>query len=91
MSRGDRRVAAGLELAWRRGARLDSWGEQFNADRWWNAMADAGIDVEELLHRTDPLDARLPWDHVNVRKGRTFLEKEQTRAVAQLTEMAGAI
>lgn len=91
LSRGDRRVAAAIELAWRRGARLDSWGEQFNAERWWQALADTGIEVEELLHRTDSLDARLPWDHVNVRKGRTFLEKEQMRAVSQLTEMAGAI
>jgi len=91
LSRGDRRVAKALETAWRRGARLDSWGEHFDADRWWQALADSGIDVDDLLHRSDPLDARLPWDHVNVRKGRTFLEKEQVRAVAQLTEMAGAV
>ena len=91
LSRGDRRVAAALELAWRRGARLDSWGEQFDAERWWQALADCGIDAEAVLHRTEPLDARLPWDHINVRKGRTFLEKEQTRAVLQLAAMADAV
>jgi radical SAM family uncharacterized protein len=90
LSRGDRRVASALELVWRRGARLDSWGEQFDASRWWQALADCAIDVDAVLHRTEPLDARLPWDHVNVRKGRTFLEKEQTRSVLQLAAMAEA-
>jgi radical SAM superfamily enzyme YgiQ (UPF0313 family) len=91
LSRGDRRVAAALLWAWQRGARLDSWGEHFDAQRWWTALADCGIDVEAVLHRSEPLDARLPWDHVNVRKGRTFLEKEQTRSVSQLAEMAAAV
>ena len=62
----------------------------FNAERWWHALADCGIDTEAVLHRTEPLDARLPWDHINVRKGRTFLEKEQSRAVLQLAAMATA-
>ncbi len=34
---------------------------------------------------------RLPWDHINVKKGRTFLEKEQQRATIQLQEMVTAI
>lgn len=89
-SRGDRRVGPALELAWRRGARLDSWMERLDPKLWWQAMADAGVDVESTLHRPYPLDARLPWDHINVRKGRTYLEKEQNRAVLQLDAMAGA-
>ncbi|HEX7378384.1 MAG TPA: TIGR03960 family B12-binding radical SAM protein [Pirellulales bacterium] len=90
LSRGDRRVADALELAWRRGARLDSWREHFNAARWWQALADSGIDVEATVHRPYALDARLPWDHLNVKKGRAYLEKEQNRSVVQLTSMAGA-
>ena len=90
LSRGDRRVAEALELAWRRGARLDSWREHFKPDRWWQALADTGIDVEATLHRPYMLDARLPWDHLNVKKGRAYLEKEQSRSVVQLTAMAGA-
>ncbi|MFO0897136.1 MAG: TIGR03960 family B12-binding radical SAM protein [Pirellulales bacterium] len=91
ISRGDRRVAAALELAWRRGARLDSWREKFDAGLWWQALADAGIDVEAAVHRPYPMMSKLPWDHVNVKKGRTFLEKEQQRAVLQLEAMAGAV
>jgi hypothetical protein len=30
----------------------------------------------------------LPWDHVNVKKGRDWLEKEHGRALVQLGEMA---
>jgi hypothetical protein len=69
---------------------MDSWCEEFNAPRWWDAIRDAGLDAEQLVHRPCELNDRLPWDHVNVKKGRTFLEKEQTRAVAQLAAMANA-
>ena len=90
LSRGDRRTAKAIELAWRAGSRMDSWNEEFNAGRWWTAIEEAGIDTEALVHRPYELGDRLPWDHVNIKKGRAFLEKEQTRAVAQLTAMADA-
>jgi radical SAM superfamily enzyme YgiQ (UPF0313 family) len=90
LSRGDRRTAEVIELAWRRGARLDSWSENFNADRWWQALADAGLDAEQALHQPYQLNDKLPWDHLNIKYGRTFLEKEQTRATLQLAEMADA-
>ena len=90
MSRGDRRVADAIELAWRRGSRLDSWMEHIQPDRWWTALKEVGIDLETAIHRPYPVQSRLPWDHVNVKKGRTYLEKEQSRAVLQLAEMADA-
>ena len=88
LSRGDRRTGEAIELAWRRGARLDSWHEHMNARRWWQALSDAGIDVEQQLHEPYELTDKLPWDHVNVKYGRTFLEKEQNRSVVQLQSMA---
>ena len=91
LSRGDRRVAEALELAWRRGARLDSWREHFQPDLWWQALADSGVELEATAHRAYALDARLPWDHLNVKKGRAYLEKEQNRAVVQLAAMAEAV
>jgi len=91
VSRGDRRCAEAIELAWRRGARLDGWSEHFNAERWWQALADAGVDAERVLHEPYQLTDRLPWDHVNVKKGRPFLEKEHHRAVHQLAEMGGTV
>ncbi|HEX3999101.1 MAG TPA: TIGR03960 family B12-binding radical SAM protein [Pirellulales bacterium] len=95
LSRGDRRLADVIELAWRRGARLDSWAEKLNAPLWWQALADVaagrpGMDFDSIVHRSFPVGDRLPWDHINVKKGRTYLEKEQARAVVQLEAMAGA-
>lgn len=90
LSRGDRRMAEAIHLAWQRGARLDSWRERIQPVLWWQAIADAGIDVDKLLHEPAKLDDRLPWDHVNVKKGRAYLEKEQNRAVLQLAAMADA-
>jgi len=91
LSRGDRRVGDVIEHAWRNGARLESWYEHFQPERWWTAMRELGLDIEAVLHRAYPLMDRLPWDHINVKKGRTFLEKEQQRAVLQLQEMAAAV
>ncbi len=89
-SRGDRRVADAIELAWRRGARFDSWREQFQPQRWHEVLADVGLDVEPILHRPYALEASLPWDHVAIRQGRTYLEREQSKAVVQQAEMGCA-
>ena len=40
--------------------------------------------------RSRPMTEVLPWDHVNVKKGREYLEKEQTRSLTQLEVMANA-
>jgi hypothetical protein len=32
----------------------------------------------------------LPWGHINVKKGREYLEKEQNRSLVQLQVMAEA-
>ncbi|MCM2369340.1 TIGR03960 family B12-binding radical SAM protein [Aporhodopirellula aestuarii] len=91
LSRGDRRTGKAIRLAWDRGARMDGWTEHLDAERWWTAIADSGLDVQNLLHDKYDLMDKLPWDHVNVKFGRTYLEKEQTRATIQLADMAAAI
>jgi radical SAM family uncharacterized protein len=90
LTRGDRRVAPALEEAWRRGARLDGWRENFRADLWWGTFADLGIDPAFYSQRSRPLTELLPWDHIAIRKGRDYLEKEQTRSLLQLEVMADA-
>lgn len=91
LTRGDRRVAPVVEEAWRRGARLDAWDECFNAPLWWDTVRDLGIDTNWYVHRARPMSEVLPWDHVNVKKGRVYLEKEQDRSLQQLTVMANAV
>ena len=46
LSRGGRDVAPLILEAWRRGARFDAWSEQFNLDRWRDAAAACGIDLD---------------------------------------------
>jgi radical SAM family uncharacterized protein len=90
LTRGDRRTAPALEEAWRRGCRLDGWRECFKPDVWWQTFADLGIDTTWYSQRARPIGEVLPWDHVNVKKGREYLEKEQTRSLVQLQVMADA-
>ncbi len=91
LTRGDRRVAAALEAAWRRGARLDAWTEHFHPQLWWDTFAELGIDVPFYSHRERPIEEVLPWDHIRIKYGRDYLAKEQTRSLVQLEAMAGAV
>lgn len=88
LSRGDRRTGKAIRLAWERGARMDGWTEHLDPQRWWQAIEDAGIDVEKQVHTKYELLEKLPWDHMNVKFGRGYLEKEQGRATVQLAELA---
>lgn len=83
ISRGDRRIGEAIERAWRGGARFDAWAEKLDPELWWQAIADAGIDVEKTLHLPYPADAALPWDHIGIRQGRAYLEREQRQAAEQ--------
>jgi radical SAM family uncharacterized protein len=91
LTRGDRRVSAGLYEAWKRGARFDGWKECFKPELWWQTFRDLDIDVDFYRTRQRPIGEKLPWDHVNVKKGRAYLEKEQERSVIQLRVMADAV
>jgi len=87
LCRGSRRTGEVIELAWRRGARFDAWNEKLQPELWWQALSETGIDVEPALHLPYPADARFPWDHICIHQGRAYLEREQERSVAQLSQM----
>jgi radical SAM-linked protein len=80
LSRGDRRLAAVIERVWRDGGRFDGWDEQFSLARW-NAALDAEGVARELYLQTRPVDARLPWDHLDVGLADGFLAWEYRRAL----------
>ena len=48
------------------------------------------MKLEDYAQRYRPTSEVLPWDHVNVKKGREYLEKEQNRSLLQLEVMAHA-
>ncbi|MSR30559.1 MAG: TIGR03960 family B12-binding radical SAM protein [Gemmataceae bacterium] len=91
LTRGDRRVAEALELAWKKGARLDGWTECFKPEIWAEAFSELGIDTTGYSQRDRPMTEKLPWDHIQVKKGRDYLEKEQSRSLLQLEIMSGAV
>ncbi|MEM6365729.1 MAG: TIGR03960 family B12-binding radical SAM protein [Planctomycetota bacterium] len=90
ISRGDRCTGKAIRLAWQRGARMDGWTEYLDPQRWWTALGDAGIDIDQQVHESYDMLDKLPWDHVNVKFGRAYLEKEQGRSTVQLQAMANA-
>jgi radical SAM family uncharacterized protein len=79
-SRGDRRLGAVLEAAWKEGARFDSWNEHFRADLWDRAFAVSGVDPNNYLGGLDT-DVPLPWDHIASGMNRSFLRAEMGRAL----------
>ncbi|MGQ9563318.1 MAG: TIGR03960 family B12-binding radical SAM protein [Thermogutta sp.] len=87
LSRGDRRIGEAVLEAWRRGARFDSWTEQFNPQIWWDVFDDLSLPIEDILHRPWDREARLPWDHIAIRQGRAYLERECDRARSEIASL----
>ncbi|MCH2107787.1 MAG: TIGR03960 family B12-binding radical SAM protein [Polyangiaceae bacterium] len=80
LARGDRRLADVIERAYRNGARFDSWSEHFKKDVWLEAFAHFNFDTAAFL-TTLPLEARLPWDHIDVGLEEGFLAREYRKAL----------
>ncbi|HEY9841544.1 MAG TPA: TIGR03960 family B12-binding radical SAM protein [Candidatus Obscuribacterales bacterium] len=80
MSRGDRKVGAVIEMAWRQGCRFDGWGQQLKFQTWLEAMEACNVDKYNYF-RTIPLDSQLPWGHINVGLEPKFLIQEYKRAI----------
>jgi radical SAM family uncharacterized protein/radical SAM-linked protein len=80
MARGDRRMADLVEYAFLKGCRFDGWTEQLRFEVWMQGIEELGIERGNYL-RTFPLDARLPWDHIDVGVTTDFLKKEYRKAL----------
>lgn len=76
LSRGDRRVAAVVERAWRNGAKFDAWREHFNIDQWREACREEDIDMDFFSHRRRSVDETFPWEHLDVAVSRRFLTQD---------------
>ncbi len=81
LGRGDRRLAAVIEGAWRRGAVFDAWAEHFRPEVWQEAFTAAGLTIEQYAARERSLDELLPWEHISVGVEKDFLQAEYERAV----------
>ncbi len=80
LSRGDRRLAAVIETAWKNGAKFDGWTDQFKYDIWQEAFQSCGIKPEFYSRRTRDLDEALPWAHTSPGVSQEFLRREWQQA-----------
>ncbi len=78
---GDERAGEAVLAAWRRGARFDAWSEWFDAARWREALAEAGVERAAELAPRDPA-APLPWQRCAAVIDPAFLRAEWERALA---------
>lgn len=76
LARGDRRIGAVLETAYRNGARFDAWTESFLPKAWEQAFRQCGIDPEFYTSRKRTVDERLPWDFIDAGVSKEFLIRE---------------
>ena len=76
LSLGDRRLADAIELAWRKGAKFDSWDEYFRYDLWMEAFAESGIDPYFIANRHKAYEETLPWDHIDCGVTKAYNKKE---------------
>ncbi|MCD8211617.1 MAG: TIGR03960 family B12-binding radical SAM protein [Oscillospiraceae bacterium] len=84
-SRGDRRLGAVLESAWRAGARFDAWGECFDFERWMKAFRDCGLDPDFYACRERGEEEILPWSVTSVGIPASFFLRERRRALEGVT------
>jgi radical SAM family uncharacterized protein len=80
LSRGDRRLSAVIETAWKNGAKFDAWKEHFNFDLWQNAFTQAGIDPDFYSLREREKDEIFPWDHIHTGVRKIHLWEEYERS-----------
>lgn len=87
LCRGDRRVGAVIETAWRSGAKFDGWSEYFSFERWQQAartaLEAAGVDLEWYTTRQRTEDEVLPWDHLDAGLDRDWLWQDWQDSLAE--------
>jgi radical SAM family uncharacterized protein len=88
LSRGDRRVAAIIEAAWRDGARFDGWSEHFSYERWASCaercLEGSGVDLDWYTTRERDYAEVLPWDHLDAGLDREWLWEDWQDALDEV-------
>ena len=75
-ARGDRKVGKVIEEAYRLGCLYDSWSESFDNEKWMQAFANTGVDIEFYTMRERSMDELFPWDFIDIGVTKNFLKKE---------------
>ena len=80
LARGDRKVGNVIRTVYERGGIFDAWSEYFDYQRWLDAFAECGVDMDFYTKRERSLDEVFPWDFIDTGVSRKFLEREWQRA-----------
>ena len=76
-SRGDERTGDLIELAFKKGVKLDDYRDNYNL--WISALEELGMKVEDYLGTRD-FDEKLPWDIIDIGVSKEFLKREYDKA-----------
>lgn len=85
LARGDRRLSRVLELAWRKGARLDAWSDYFDLNRWLEAFAECGLDPAFYANRQRSREEILPWSMISCYVSDDYLWRQRELAYQSVT------
>ncbi|MCM1523188.1 MAG: TIGR03960 family B12-binding radical SAM protein [Ruminococcus sp.] len=80
LAKGDRRLGAVIERAWRSGCKFDGWDEMYDYDKWMNAFKETGADIDFYARRPMPFDEIAPWEHLDYMIDKDFLIRENIAA-----------
>lgn len=76
IARGDRRIGAVIEHAYRNGALFDAWTDEMRFGVWLNAYKACDIDPAQYIYTELPVDEPLPWSHIHTGVDPFFLKAE---------------
>jgi radical SAM family uncharacterized protein len=82
LSRGDRRIADVIEIAWKNGAKFDAWQDFKNNDIWMKAFSEANLDPTFYIHRERNLDEVFPWDHIHPGVKKSYIKTEYLNSLS---------
>lgn len=79
LARGDEKIGNLLELAFKKGAKMDSWKEHFRKKAWEDSITELNIDPLKYTGERK-LDEVLPWDFIDSGITKSFYLEEYKKA-----------
>ena len=81
LARGDRRTGRAVIRAWQLGCKFDGWSEHFDFEKWKQAFADTGLDIDFYAHRARGEDEYLPWEIIDCGVTKKYMLNELHKAM----------
>ena len=72
-----------IRTVYERGGIFDAWSEYFDYQRWLDAFAECGVDMDFYTKRERSLDEVFPWDFIDTGVTKEFLKREWQNAMEE--------